>query len=101
MRIYPLTVSKPFFDAALMVVVNHEKHNIQTAQFRNKAFGRKAFKKRLKKHHVSFNENTLLVIENTGICHRLIWAFCNNKNLPIYIGNAAYKMEFWYSPWQE
>lgn len=30
-----------------------------------------------------------MVIENTGIYHRLIWDFCTANLLPLYIGNAA------------
>lgn len=37
-----------------------------------------------------FDDNTLLVIENTGVYHHLLWSFCSKKNLPIHIGNAAH-----------
>jgi transposase len=30
------------------------------------------------------------VIENTGIYHRNLWAYCSKKKLPIHIGNAAH-----------
>lgn len=30
-----------------------------------------------------------MVIENTGIYHRMIWDFCTTNLLPIFIGNAA------------
>lgn len=85
-----IDVSKPFFDVALLIVINHLKQEILTAQFDNTINGMKAFGKWLKKYQVPYNEDTLLVIENTGIYHRLIWSFCSNKNLPIYIGNAAH-----------
>jgi transposase len=62
-----IDVSKPFFDAALMAVVNHQKQVIESAHFDNTELGLKAFEKWLKKHKVSFDENTVLVIENTGI----------------------------------
>jgi len=32
----------------------------------------------------------LLVIENTGIYHRLIWSFCSNHHFQLHIGNAAH-----------
>ena len=32
----------------------------------------------------------MLVIENTSIYHRRLWSFCNNKNIPILIGNATH-----------
>lgn len=36
------------------------------------------------------DDNSLLVIENTGVYHRLIWSFCSKHNLPLHIGNAAH-----------
>ncbi len=50
----------------------------------------KAFAKWLKINKVPLDANTLLVIENTGIYHRLLWSFCSNKYLPVHIGNAAH-----------
>lgn len=85
-----IDVSKPFFDAALMPVVNHQKQVIESAHFENTEFGLKSFEKWLKSNKVSFDKNTVLVIENTGIYHRLLWAFCNKINLQIHIGNAAH-----------
>lgn len=84
-----IDVSKPYFDVSLMAVVNHVKQPVQTARFDNNATGIKAFDKWLKSHSVTFNEHSLVVIENTGIYHRLIWSFCSRRNLPIHIGNAA------------
>jgi transposase len=50
----------------------------------------KTLHKWLKKHKVSFDENTLLVIENTGVYHRLVWDYCSTHGLPLYIGNATH-----------
>jgi transposase len=85
-----IDVSKPWFDASVISVVNHQKQELKTSRFNNDADGIKAWEKWLKLLGVSFDSNTLLVIENTGIYHRLIWAFCTRKNLPIHIGNAAH-----------
>jgi len=85
-----IDVSKPFFDVASMAVVNHEKQAIQTGHFDNSEAGMKSFGKWLKSNKVTMDENSLLVIENTGIYHRLLWAFCSQKGLPIHIGNAAH-----------
>jgi len=85
-----IDVSKPHFDVSLMAVINHQKQAIETGHFDNTHAGMKAFDKWLKKNKVSFDVNTLLVMENTGIYHRLLWSFCSNKNLPIHIGNAAH-----------
>ena len=29
---------------------------------------------------VSFDENSLLVIENTGVYHRMVWEYCNTRD---------------------
>lgn len=84
-----IDVSKPYFDVSLMGVISHVKQSIETARFENTAPGIKVFEKWLKSHGVTFDENSLVVIENTGIYHRLIWSFCSKKHLPIHIGNAA------------
>ena len=85
-----IDVSKPFFDAALMAVINYQKQAIESAHFENTEHGLKAFEKWLKSKKVFFDKNTVLVIENTGIYHRLLWAFCNKIGLQIHIGNAAH-----------
>lgn len=85
-----IDVSKPYFDASLMAVISHVKQAVKSGRFENTASGIKTFEKWLKLHKVTFNQNTLVVIENTGIYHRLLWAFCSNKHLPIHIGNAAH-----------
>lgn len=85
-----IDVSKPFFDAALLTVVDHKKAEMVCERFDNSHEGIKLFEKWLKGHKVCFDDNTLLVIENTGIYHRLLWSFCSKKNLPIHIGNAAH-----------
>lgn len=85
-----IDVSKPYFDASLMAVIEHQKQGIETARFDNSQDGLKAFAKWLKSFKVSMDQNTLVVIENTGIYHRLIWAFCNKQGLPLHIGNAAH-----------
>lgn len=85
-----IDVSKLFFDAALLPVVEHKKAEMLCERFDNSYDGIKSFEKWLKGHNVCFDDNTLLVIENTGIYHRLLWSFCSKKNLPIHIGNAAH-----------
>jgi transposase len=85
-----IDVSKPYFDASLLMVVNHLKKEIISQKFDNTADGIKIFSNWLKTNKVPFNKNTLLVIENTGIYHRLLWSFCSSKKLSIHIGNAAH-----------
>lgn len=85
-----IDVSKSWFDISLMAVVDHQKQPMQSKRFDNTADGMKQLGKWLKDEKVSFDEHSLLVIENTGVYHRLIWEYCSTHNLPIYIGNAAH-----------
>jgi transposase len=85
-----IDVSKSWFDISLIQVVDHQKQPMQTERFVNTAEGIKLWHQWLKKQKVPFNKKSLLVIENTGVYHRLIWRFCSKHNLPLYIGNAAH-----------
>jgi transposase len=85
-----IDVSKPYFDASLLVVIEHQKQEIQSQRFENTRNGLKSFEKWLKSHKVTFDNQSLVVIENTGIYHRLLWMFCSEKGLPLHIGNAAH-----------
>jgi len=84
-----IDVSKLSFDLALMTVKKGVKESVLTTQFDNNAAGLKTFEAYLVEQAVTFDENSLLVIENRGIYHRLIWEFCTTHLLPVYIGNAA------------
>ncbi len=97
-----IDVSKLWFDVSLLAVVDHAKQPLATERFDNTAPAMKAFKTWLKAQQVSYDKNSLLVIENTGVYHRLIWSFCSRHNLQLHIGNAAtYKMEPGHYPRQE
>lgn len=85
-----MDVSKLWVDIAVLCVVDHKKQLVITERFDNNAAGMKALDKWLKKHKVSFDENSLLVIENTGVYHRLVWEYCSAHGLPLYIGNATH-----------
>lgn len=85
-----MDVSKLWVDIAVMLVVAHCKQPMVNERFDNDAQGMKALHKWLKKLKVSFDENTLLVIENTGVYHRVVWEYCSTHDLPLYIGNAAH-----------
>lgn len=84
-----IDISKLKFDVSLITVANGCKLAAVISEFDNNAHGLKSFKIWLDAHQVSFDKNSLLVIENTGIYHRLIWHFCTTHSLPIFIGNAA------------
>jgi len=85
-----IDVSKLWFDISLMPVVNYQKEPMITERFDNTMKGLALLKRWLKEQKVSFDNNTLLVIENTGIYHRLLWKFFSENNIPIHIGNAAH-----------
>lgn len=85
-----MDVSKLWVDITLMGVLNQEKQLAITERFDNDHAGMKVMGKWLKKHQVTFDENSLLVIENTGVYHRLVWEYCSTHGLPLYIGNATH-----------
>jgi transposase len=85
-----MDVSKLWVDITLLCVVDHKKQTMICERFDNDAEGMKALHKWLKKHKVTFNQNSLLVIENTGVYHRLVWEYCSTHGLPLYIGNATH-----------
>jgi transposase len=73
----------------MLPVVNHQKQPMITERFDNSSNGLKLFKKWLFAQGQLSKENSLIVIENTGVYHRLIWSFCSRYDLPLHIGNAA------------
>lgn len=84
-----MDVSKLWFDVSIMIVINHQKQTVITQRFDNTVIGIQSLHQWLKQNQVSFDENTFVVIENTGVYHRLIWQYCSKHNLPLHIGNAA------------
>jgi len=84
-----IDVSKLSFDVSLIVVLKGQKQSMVISKFDNDSLGLESFRIWLDERNVTFDSNSLLVIENTGIYHRLIWNFCSTNLLPIYIGNAA------------
>src|SRR3954451_1163623 len=85
-----MDVSKLWVDITLMRVVDHQKQPAATERFDNTEAGMKALDKWLRKHQAPFDDNSLLVIENTGVYHRLVWQYCSSHGLPLHIGNAAH-----------
>lgn len=85
-----MDVSKLWIDITVMCVLDHNKQPTVSERFDNDQAGMKALGKWLKKHKVSFDENSLLVIENTGVYHRLVWEYCSTQGLPLHIGNATH-----------
>lgn len=84
-----MDVSKEWVDLALLRVVNHQKGPMVCARFDNNGAGMEALDSWLRAQGVSFDEHSLLVVENTGVYHRRIWQWCTEQGLPLHIGNAA------------
>lgn len=84
-----IDVSKLWFDVSLLIVVRQVRQGRISGRFDNNAAGLKKLTSWLKFNKVRFDSTTLVVIENTGIYHRMIWEYCNNKGLSLHIGNAA------------
>ena len=84
-----IDVSKLTLDISLMCVHDHQKQPIKYCRLNNSAQGMKQLERWLKQNAVLFSEQSMVVIENTGIYHRVLWDFCSKKGLPVYIGNAA------------
>jgi transposase len=85
-----MDVSKLWVDITLMRVVDHHKQPTTTERLDNTEAGIKAMDKWLRKKRVPFDDNSLLVVENTGVYHRLIWGYCSTHGLPLHIGNATH-----------
>jgi transposase len=85
-----IDVSKLTLDVSLLVVKDFLKEPMITERFDNSIQGVKALHNWLKKKKVSFDKSSLVVMENTGVYHRLIWEFCSVQDLPVYIGNATH-----------
>jgi len=85
-----MDVSKLWVDITLMQVVDHHKQPTTTERFDNSEAGMKAMDKWLRKQQVPFDDNSLLVAENTGVYHRLVWDCCSTHGLPLHIGNATH-----------
>lgn len=84
-----IDVSKLWFDVSMLIVKNGCKEPMLTERFHNTAQGLETFEAWLLQWEVPYDGNSLVVMENTGVYHRLIWGYCSANNLPIHIGNAA------------
>ena len=84
-----IDVSKPYFDASIMQVIDHKKGELQTEQFPNSKEGLLLFQKWCKSAGAKKMQQLFVVIENTGLYHRPIWQFCSKQNIALHIGNAA------------
>jgi transposase len=84
-----IDVSKSWVDISIMMVMDGVKGGIISDRFDNSREAFKLVAQWLRGHGVPFDATTLVVIENTGVYHRLIWEFCTAKGFSLHIGNAA------------
>lgn len=84
-----LDVSKLWFDISVLLVIDQQKRPMLTKRFDNNVSGLALMDEWFKELQISKDEHSLLVIENTGVYHRLIWEYCSTNQLPLHIGNAA------------
>ena len=62
-----IDVSKLWIDLSMMMVTGGIKQDMMTHKFDNNVEGFKLLTQWLKSNDVPFNDNTLVVIENTGV----------------------------------
>ena len=84
-----IDVSKNTLDVALIQVIKGVKQPIKSFVIANTTAGLKRLEIILKGYSVIMSKQTLLVIENTGLYHRLLFNFCVSKAVSICIENAA------------
>jgi transposase len=84
-----IDVSKHTLDVAFIVLSSSSFSKPVWKQFNNTVQGLQQMKKWLAEMQVPLSEQTIVVIENTGIYHRLLWQFFSALNIEICIENAA------------
>jgi len=84
-----IDVSKHTIDIAFIVREQQDYSTIVWKQFANKLPGLKNMKAWLEQMHVPLSEDTIVVIENTGIYHRLLWQYFSSLQVDLCIENAA------------
>lgn len=85
-----IDVSKEWFDAALIIVENYSKGDPLLMRFENTTQGVKSMGKWLHSYGMADPSCALIVMENTGIYHRVLWNWCASVSMPVHIGNAAH-----------
>lgn len=84
-----IDVSKQTIDVAFIMQQDDAKTKPCWKVFENNEKGFYEMKAWLLNNQVPFNENSLFVIENTGLYHRLLVKFCNKHELRLCIENGA------------
>lgn len=84
-----IDVSKQTLDVAFIVRANDSFSNPLWKQFDNTIAGLLKMKHWLLHMKVPLNKQTIVVIENTGIYHRVLWQFFSKLQIDLCIENAA------------
>ena len=84
-----IDVSKHTLDVAFIVCEEISLLKPVWKQFNNTLQGLQQMKCWLTEMHVLLSEQTIVVIENTGIYHRLLWQFFSHLQIDLCIENAA------------
>jgi transposase len=84
-----IDVSKHTLDVAFVIHQSSGFSNPVWKQFCNTQNGLNQLKKWLYEMHIPLSSQTIIVIENTGIYHRLLWQFCSSLQVELCIENAA------------
>ena len=84
-----LDVSKQTLDVAFVINDASSFSKPVWKQFNNTTAGLKQMQQWLTAMHIPLSAQTMVVIENTGIYHRLLWHFCSSQNIDLCIENAA------------
>lgn len=82
-------VSKLTLDVALVLVEGHLRNNRGSITIGNTLEGLKELRDWLKQQGVVFNETTKVVMENTGMYHRLLTSWVKKTGLQYCVDNAA------------
>ena len=84
-----IDVSKLTLDVSLVLTEGHLRHARGSITISNTPEGLKELKRWLKQQGVCFNETTVVVMENTGMYHRLLVKWAIKTGLRYCVDNAA------------
>lgn len=84
-----IDVSKHTLDVAFIIRTNDRLSTPVWKQFANTQAGLKEMKKWLLQRKVLLDHQAIIVIENTGIYHRLLWQYFSSTQVDLCIENAA------------
>src|SRR5215204_1397619 len=84
-----IDVSKLTLDVSVVLIEGHFRHTRGSITVGNTVEGLMELKRWLKQQGVGFNETTKVVMENTGIYHRLLVSWVKKSGLRYCVDNAA------------